>query len=290
MLKKKLTLVACALSLATISHAYAFDWVDDELSYTYQPWTKNPSVQQGIPTHTFTFTHVDGWTYGTNFINISGTKWGAKDRVNSAGSFSGDGEGAQSVFAVGRFAFSGNKIFNTNALSYGPLTDISLDTGGNWGVHNDTFASETRAFVIGPQFSFDLPEKGFANFAVHYYKEWNHDAFAVGPAQEESFDPTYNLELGWSQPIPVGIPGFAFKGFYSLTGPKGTDGEGHKTKPETYLHVKLVVDAGDILFNIPKKLEAGVGFEYWYNIFGDDHKLQTGNIEHTPFFTVTYKF
>lgn len=291
MSKKSLTALACALSLVTISHAYAFDWVDDELSYTYQPESKNPADQKGIPTHTFTFTHVDGWTYGTNFINISGTKWGDEDKVNSAGSFNGDGEGAQSVFAVGRFAFSGSKIFNTKDLSYGPLTDISLDTGGNWGTHDNTFASETRAFVIGPQFSFDLPAKGFANFAVHYYKEWNHDGFAVGSKQDESFDGTYNLELGFSQPIPFfDIPGFAFKGFYSLIGPKGYDGEGHKTSAETYVHVKLVADAGAILFHVPKKLEAGIGFEYWENIFGDDHDIQTGNVEHTPFFTVTYKF
>lgn len=277
------------------SQAYAFDWVEDELSYTYQPWTADPTVKNGVPTHTATFTHVDGYAYGTNFINISGTAWGAKDRANQAGSFSGQEQGGQSVFAVGRFAFSGNKIFDTKAFSYGPMTDISLDTGGNWGVHNNTFASETRAFVIGPQFSFDLPYKGFLNFAAHYYKEWNHDAFAPASSNGVSFDPTYNFELGWSQPIPVGIPGFAFKGFISYTGPKGIDGEGNRTVAETFAHVKLVVDAGDILFNAPKKLEAGVGFEYWMNVFGNDHNLTSagfnnGNIERTPFFTVTYKF
>jgi len=285
------------------SQAQAFEWVDDEISYTYQPWTADPTVKNGVPTHTVTVTHVDGYAYGTNFINISGTAWGAKDRSTTGGSFSGQEQGGQSVFAVGRFALSGNKIFNTTAFSYGPLTDISLDIGGNAGVHNNTFASETRAFVIGPQFSFDLPEKGFANLAFHMYKEWNHDGFgptnAPGSGNGVAFDPTYNVELGWSQPIPVGIPGFAFKGFLSYTGPKGIDGEGNRTVAETYLHMKLVVDAGDMIFNVPKKLEAGIGYEFWYNVFGNDHRLSNaaggtnltnGDVESTPFITVTYKF
>ncbi|MBV8538730.1 MAG: hypothetical protein JO128_24245 [Alphaproteobacteria bacterium] len=272
--------------------AQAFEWIEDEISYAIYPYARTPGTANGgsINKQSIELTHIDGWSLGTNFINVAYTKSNDRDPSNGPAG-SRENSGAAEYFTVWRSSLSGNRVFDTKALTYEPifLSDVSLNFGANLGVKNNSFASNTRAPMIGPKFSFDLPNKGFLDFSPMYYKEWNHNGI-VG--KSDDFDGTWLMELGFAQPFTVaGVP-LSFKGFVDITGPKGKDSFGNQTDTETLVHVKVVADLGQMLFGIRNRFEAGPGFQYWYNKFGNDHKLagNTGTVERTPFFTATYKF
>ena len=63
-------------------------------------------------------------------------------------------------------------------------------------------------------------------------------------------------------PAPV-----VFKGFLSLTGPKGQDGFHTETKTEVLTRMSLLVDVG-ALAGHPRSFYFGPGYEYWHNMFG----------------------
>jgi hypothetical protein len=279
--------------LTVAGQAQAFEWIEDEISYAIYPYARTPGTANGgsITKQSIELTHIDGWSLGTNFIDVTYTKSNDRDPSNGP-SGSTENTGAAEYFTVWRSALSGNRISgDPKMFTYDPifLSDISLDFGANLGVKNNSFASNTRAPMIGPKFSFELPNKGFLDFAAHAYKEWNHNGI-VG--KSDDFDTTWNLEAGFAQPFNLwGVP-LAFKGFFDITGPKGKDSFGNETTTETLVHVKLVADVGKMLFDIRNRFEMGPGFQYWYDKFGNDQRINgnVGSVERTPFFTVTYKF
>jgi len=51
-----------------------------------------------------------------------------------------------------------------------------------------------------------------------------------------------------------------------------------------------MVDVGQLIGYTPKKLEAGVGFEYWHNKFGDVPKYAAGTEQKSVFVEVGYHY
>jgi hypothetical protein len=91
-------------------------------------------------------------------------------------------------------------------------------------------------------------------------------------------------------PFSFGPYKVKFKGFANLVAPKGKDGFGAQTKVEILVHPKMMVDFGEVIPGNKDRLEAGIGFEYWLNKFGNDHNAVPGSIQMTPLFLVSYKF
>jgi hypothetical protein len=58
-----------------------------------------------------------------------------------------------------------------------------------------------------------------------------------------------------------------FKGFTSVTGPKGKDGFHVETKTEVLTRVSMLFDVG-ALAGHPRSVYIGPGYEYWHNMFG----------------------
>ena len=86
-------------------------------------------------------------------------------------------------------------------------------------------------------------------------------------------------------PLPLNFTGFA-----NLIGPKGSGATGdsyHRT--EILLHPKLLLDVGSLIGFQPRKLEAGVGYEYWHNKFGNVPPL-SGTEQNSVFVEVGYHF
>ena len=82
-----------------------------------------------------------------------------------------------------------------------------------------------------------------------------------------------------------------FTGFANLITPKGKGATGDFNHGlEILLHPKLMVDVGELIGYTPKKLEAGVGFEYWHNKFGDVFPYASGTEQKSVFVEVGYHY
>ena len=105
--------------------AYAFDWVDDEVTLSFGPTYAEPGVASGthprgseITKEVVTFTHADGFAYGTNFVNVDILKSSGADPANNSTA------GAIELYSVFRNVLSGNKISGTNNFVRYPKNDL----------------------------------------------------------------------------------------------------------------------------------------------------------------------
>jgi hypothetical protein len=230
---------------------------DNRLSYSYQFQGTDAGYFQPTPTgfdgkttyQTVALTHFDVWQYGTNFANVSFSKANHNDpaspctntgvaRSNITGAVvSTDCGGAVSAFGSVRSTFGFNELFNTKAFTYGPLHNVSFIVGGDVGLQNAYFASNTRRLVAGLQFAVDLPYKGYINFSPMFDTEGDRNAFTECgsgfPVQgtcnsdgQVHFQPTWMLETQYYMDLgflPESIRYFAVSGRVALIGPKGPE-------------------------------------------------------------------
>lgn len=290
------TLTSALLALAVATPALAFDFSDTEISYSYGWAYKEPSVGANIPQNNLYLTHVDGYALGTNFISIDYTKWteatGNDANCVTASPGCATESGNAEFYGVYRTDFSLDKITKSSMFSWGPFKDIAIEGGIDLETQDSTFAAEERKVVFGPQFAINIP-KGFWNISLHVYKEWGNNGFAG----QTNFDATPEMETQWLFPFQIGIVPINFTGFLNITGPKGygrsqTSPFGPaQTRTEILAHPKFLADVGSVAFGTPGKLEAGIGFEYWLNKFGDTTSgVGGGTHQRALFFEVGYHF
>lgn len=193
--------------------------------------------------------------------------------------------GAQEVYSVGRVSLSAGKIFG-RSFSWGVFRDFGLTLGYEFGTKNDAFAQRARMFVAGPTVEFAIPH-GFWNITLGVRTESNHDGIHN---VEVHFNPAVHLESSWLYPFRVGPVPLVFKGFASLTGPKGTDGSGFRTTTEFLTRASLLADLGSFAGH-PRTIYAGVGYEYWHNMYGTPYSEQPGTTQTSlPMFVAELHF
>jgi len=286
-------LIAAAMLLAA-GQAHAFIFSDNSVALTYGPTYKEPGIPQNKTNHgtdiskfTVTLQHFDVWKYGTNFINIDALFSNGHDPANSIGPATSSTPGAVEVYALWRNNFSGNALTGSNMFTIGPIKDVRVEIGGDFNTKNTAFAPEKKLIVFGPNIAFDVP--GFLNVGFHVAHEWNNNGI-VGKAV--SFDPTFEMEIVWMQPLSfTGLP-LKFDGFFNLVAPKGKDGFGLQTATEILTQPRLVLDAGKLIMDKPNVLDFYVGFQYWLNKFGNDHTLpgNSGSVAETVFTGIAFHF
>jgi len=288
---------ALLLALAMVAPAFAFDFSDTEIVYDYGSGYRDPSTGKGIPQNTISLAHVDGYSLGTNFFNLSYIKWteAPNNDANCLFGACNSEEGNSEFFGVYRTDFSLNKITKSEMFALNPvIKDIAIEAGVNLETQDATFAAQERTIVFGPQFALNVPI-GFLNVELHLVHQWGNNAFQGAT----NFDATGDLETQWLFPFKLGIVPINFTGFANITLPKGYGRDpktgSTQTRTEILLHPKLLADVGAVLFNAPGKLEAGFGFEYWLNKFGDVSdqfagQNGSGTHERTLFFETGYHF
>jgi hypothetical protein len=286
MIDRKAVLGAAVASLLMVGQAHAFIWSDTLISYSFLPSAKEPGIVGPIQKNVVSFTHADGYKYGTNFFNIDALKSDNHDPANGGPT----DDGAMEFYAVYRHTLSGNAVTGTKAFTVGPIADVGLEFGFDVNSKNTTFAPNKRLLVIGPQFQFDLPGKGFLSISLVAGQEWGHNGLNFGNKHSIQFDTDVIMENAWALPFTfIGVD-WNFKGFLNVVSPKGKDTFGANTQTEVLAHPKLMIDAGKLIGLERHMIDAGVGFQYWYNKFGNNHKTNPGAIESTPFFEVSYRF
>ena len=263
-----------------------FTFQDNSIGYRFgtefkEPAIRDPSNPNGTPItkSIVTLTHADAWKYGSNFLNLDILKSDRSDPANKTST------GAVELYFIYRGQLSPDEIFKTKLFPFGPIRDITFEAGFDRNTKNTTFGSQKWLAVAGPNIHFNVP--GFLNVGLHYAQEWNHNGIVGRYIQ---FDPTFEIEAVYSFPLDVtGLP-LRLEGFGNLITPKGRDAFGVQTQLEVLAQTRLTLDLGQVVFRKPRFLDFSLGFQYWFNKFGNDHTKTKGSIEKAPFFATRVHF
>jgi nucleoside-specific outer membrane channel protein Tsx len=287
---KLMTAVAVALAL-TAGAAQAADWSDTSIGVRYgtkfaEPYDNhNPdgSGKVDIKKTILSLTHVSGYKYGTNFLNVDMLMSNGAD---PAGGTPGN-SGAQEAYIVYRTFLDIGKISGT-PIKFGPVKGAGVTLGFDWNTKNDFYASKKRMFVAGPTVEFDVP--GFLSVTALVLSESN--------APENLSRYTYKahgaLEADWG--IPIGSLPLIFRGYALFIGAKGQNEFGGATSPETHVDMALMYDIGAGVGMTKNTFLVGFEYEYWRNKFGNPTKLYAeggggdGATAKTPMIRAEYHF
>jgi hypothetical protein len=301
--------------------------IDDRVTFSYIFTGTDPGVFSLKPgggsfngstaKQVYSFTHFDVWGYGTNFFTISAFKSDHNDPANpciNSGVVASTGNtalancaGATEFYGLFRSTFGWNEIFDTKMFSMGPLHNVSFEIGADVEGENNYLAPAKRDGVLGLQFAFDLPYKGFFNVAPLAYKEINHNAFnqcgsitanSAAPGVTCTIDGATNYNWTWAVEVnyymdlgflPQNMQYFAISGRAGWYGPKGDDnslpansGVGvASTATKTELNsepIRLTFDASKLAWGQKYShfVDVWVAYRYWQNKFGLDHNAELG--------------
>lgn len=255
-------------------------WNDTYIGYRvgtnfHYPGVRTASGARAKITQNIGFlTTTGGFKYGSYAFNVdylvSSMANPEAGPTNAYGYPTPGSGGAQEVYSVGRVTLSAGKIFGT-PMSYGFIRDFGLTAGYEFGTKNDAYAERARMLVVGPTVEFAIP-RGFWNVTLGVRTESNHDGITN---VDVHFNPAVHLESSWLYPFRIGPVPMVFKGFASLTGPKGKDGFGVQTTTEFLGRAYLMADVGSFAGH-PRTAYAGIGYEYWHNMYGTPRSEQPG--------------
>lgn len=283
MVHRKSSLIGLALLAAGLS-AQAADWSANSVGYRYGTRFAEPFNREDISKHIVNFTHVSGYKYGTNYFSAD---WLLSDRKDPASP--GSNAGAQEIYAVYRHTLDIGKVAGTD-LKVGPFRGFGFTVGFDANTKNDVgYNSRKRMLVAGPTAMLDVP--GFLNVSLLQLWESNAPHVRNGPSfSRYHYDPHPMLNLAWG--IPVGATPWTFSGYANFIAAKGRDEFGNATKPETNIDLALMYDAGSLVGAGNKAFLVGVGYQYWKNKFGNDHKGPAGQgaFARTPMVRAEYHF
>jgi hypothetical protein len=254
-----ITLACCFNTLCHAQNAASAppsNWNDTFIGARYADGFYFPGSAQKVEQKIATLNSVGGFSYGNYTFNVDYLVSG-KTNPEANGN-----EGAREIYSISRVAWSGSKITG-RPMNIGIIQDIGLTMGYDLNSKNDLYGSAGRTWILGPSVQFALP-RGFWNLMAGWSKESNHNGIAHADVVYSS---SWRAESAWNAPVSLGTVPAVFKGFISVTGPKGLDGFHFQTKTETLARMSFLVDVG-ALIGRPRSAYAGVGYEYWKNMFG----------------------
>lgn len=246
---------------------------DDSVSVRYGTSFREPAVAKGddIIKTILNYQHHNTDALGSNFVYLDTLFSHANDPADDST------HGATEIYTVYRRDWSLRKITGVDVSGSGFLHDLALHMGGDANWKNSTFNPQKRFLLVGPELQFSLPE-GYVNVAFDVAKEWGNNGIVH---KKVSYDPTLRVEAVWGIPFRAAALPWKFTGFFLYTAPKGKDGFGSETRGEILTRPELLLKAGEWIGR-QDALEIGVGYEYWRNKFGNDHKNVPGAFARTP--------
>lgn len=152
--------LALSIALAACgSAAQAAEWSDTSIGYRYGTTFGEPFNKEDIAKNIFNLTHVSGYKYGTNFLNVDMLLSDNKDPASK-----GSSSGAQEVYVVYRHTLDIGKVSGKN-FSFGPVRGIGATAGFDLNTKNDAgYNSSKRMIVAGPTLMMNVP--GFLNVSL----------------------------------------------------------------------------------------------------------------------------
>ncbi|WP_321796781.1 hypothetical protein [Caballeronia sp. J97] len=247
-------------------------WNDTYIGYRYGSNFHYPGVPDKVTQNIGYLTTTGGFRFGSYAFNVDYLV--SNDANPEAGGPSSGG--AQEVYSVGRVELSASKILG-RYVGYGFIRDYGVTAGYEFGTKNDAFAQRARMFVFGPTIEFSVPH-GFWNVTAGLRTESNHNGIA---GVDVRFNTAWHIESSWLFPFRLGPMPFIFRGFASVTGPKGKDGFGVETQTEFLTRMSLLADLGSFAGH-PRTVYAGVGYEYWHHMYGTPTSAAVSTITSAP--------
>ncbi|WP_347558766.1 hypothetical protein [Robbsia sp. KACC 23696] len=248
-------------SQASSEGAPPVTWNDTYLGFRYGTDFHYPGVPDKVAQRIGTLATTGGFRFGSYSFNVDYLVSNAANPEAGTSHESATG-GAQEVYSVGRVEWSASKVLG-RPMQFGFIRDIGFTTGYEFGTKNDAYAEAARMLVFGPTIEFAVP-RGFWNVTAGVRTEHNHNGLTN---TDVSFHAAWHLESAWMVPFRLGPVPLVFKGFASVTGPKGKDGFNVNTTTEFLTRVSVLADLGSFAGH-PRVLYAGVGYEYWHNMYG----------------------
>lgn len=233
-------------------------WNDTYVGYRYGRDFHYPGVPDKVAQNIGYLTTIGGFRYGSYAFNVD---YLVSNSANPEAGGPSSG-GAQEVYSVGRVELSAGKILG-RSVGYGFVRDLGATVGYEFGVKNDAYAQRARMFVFGPTVEFAIPH-GFWNLTIGGRTESNHNGIA---GVDITFHTAWHIESSWIVPFRVAKVPLEFRGFASVTGPKGKDGFNTETTTEFLTRLSLLADVGSFIGH-PRTAYLGVGYEYWHNMYG----------------------
>ncbi|MNO85350.1 hypothetical protein D3C76_767220 [compost metagenome] len=255
-----------------------FEWTSNTIGFRYGEHFTNPNNPDDISKRIYSFSHADGYRYGSNFFNVDVFLSDSNDPRK------GTDHGGSEVYAVYRHQLYASRVFDL-PLGTGLVKDHALTFGFDASRNNNLASAKKRALVIGPTMKFN--GAAVLDLSVLYYREKNHSGIPGAKHPDHTFDGTYMFNLTWLKPFQVSDHAAKFQGFVNHVGEKGEDYFDKDTAPETLMRTSLMFATFPGAKTKPN-LWLGVGYEYWHNKFGVDGG--TGSRTSTPTVNVEFTF
>jgi nucleoside-specific outer membrane channel protein Tsx len=265
-------LTAPSLKSGEVPGEQPVTWNDTYIGYRYGQDFHYPGVPGKVIQNIGYLTTTGGFKYGSYAFNVD---YLVSNAANPEAGGPSNG-GAQEVYSVGRVELSAGKILG-RSLQFGIVRDFGLTAGYEFGTKNDAYAERARMFVFGPTIEFTMP-RGFWNLTAGLRTESNHNGITE---RDVHFDTAWHIESSWLFPFRVGPVPLLLRGFASMTGPKGRDGFNVQTHTEFLTRLSLLADLGSFAGH-PRTVYAGVGYEYWHNMYGTPSNAAVSTITSTP--------
>jgi hypothetical protein len=265
-MKKKIALIALAAAAVGVQAA---DWSDTSVSLRHGTKFAEPYGTNDITKNIVGLTHVNGYKYGTNFINIDYLMSNSKDPAFKDGS-----TGATEVYAVYRNTVDLEKATGKSFKTTG-IRGLGVTAGVDFNTKTDTgYNSKKQMFVAGPTVFVDVP-KGFLNVSLLQLWEsnapsgWSYRNGAYYGVERYSYDPHPMLTAAWAIPFSVGSVPLSFEGYANYIAAKGKNEFGGDTAAETNIDMQVMYDFSNAVGTKPNTFKAGFEYQYWKNKFGN---------------------
>ncbi|WP_250469980.1 hypothetical protein [Caballeronia sp. GAFFF2] len=255
-------------------------WNDTYIGYRFGSDFHYPGVPGSVVQNIGYLTTIGGFRFGSYAFNVD---YLVSNSANPEAGGPSSG-GAQEIYSVGRVELSAEKILG-RSVGLGPIRDFGFTAGYEFGVKNDAYAQRARMLVFGPTIEFAVL-RGFWNITPGIRTESNHNGIT---GVDIRFRTAWHVESSWLFPFRVGPVPLIFRGFASVTGPKGKDGFGVETKTEFLTRASLLADLGSFAGH-PRVVYAGVGYEYWYHMYGTPTNAAVSTITSLPMFVAEVHF
>lgn len=246
----KTSALLCVISVWA-AHVDAMEWSATELQGLYGTAFQEPFNNQDVAKGLVTLAHAGGYSWGSSFAFVDYLRSDADDA--HADEFYGE-----------IYLYPSLSRWSGRALSAGPIRDVSLTLGINYGDKSN--GANPRVFLPGLTVHFAVPGFSFLDLGLTGYLDRGRFNGAATTCNAD----TWQLTPSWKHPFKLAGRDFSFSGFVDVIGAHGACARQVLSQPQ------LRMEIGD-WFGRPGKVQVGVEYQYWRNKFGID-----GLHEHFP--------
>jgi nucleoside-specific outer membrane channel protein Tsx len=291
-MKKKIALVALAAAAVGVQAA---EWSDTSINLRRGSEFGEPYHGAGkndITKNIVGLTHVNGYKYGSNFINVDLLMSNQNDPA-----YAGSSTGAQEFYAVYRNTVDFSKVTGKSYKS-GFVRGLGATAGFDFNAKADQgYNSKKQMFVAGPTVMLDVPA-GFLNVSLLQLWETNspnntdRNNTYYGGVNRYTYKPHPMLSASWAIPFSVASVPLEFAGYANFISSKGKLENGADSRAETNIDFQVMYDISSSVGATPKTLKVGAEYQYWKNKFGNDYTgaAGTGAFAKTPMVRIQYHF